>query len=372
MTTVMLTGVGDLGGWALEFLARTPGIDRIVTVKRSPWRGPSRTSLAMLGSTFQGHTKQFKHHRLDLADEEAAARLLDEIRPDVILHSATVQSPRKFMNADIDDRLRAEIRKATFSLWLPWHLLPAVLLVRAVERSGIDTLIVNAAFPDVVNAAIWRGLGHGPIAGAGNVEVCAATVLRYVMAATGRPAADIDVLLVGSHALMAFGAAVTPHHVRIAVDGKDVTARYDLAAILSSWPEPINWGKTDWFSLFGASAVKNAVALVGDTPVRTHLSGPMGLPGGYPVTIGAGRVALNLPDGLTAAEAVATNNAAGRLDGIDRIESDGTVVYTSEVREAMENLGYRCEAVAFDELPLRCRELRRLYIDLVSRRGVYA
>ena len=372
MTTVLLVGVGDLGGWALEFLARTPEVDRVVTVKRSPWKGTSRVTLARLGSVFQGHAKQFEHHTLDLADEDGAARLLARVRPDVVLHSATVQSPRVFMNADIDEGLRAEIRSATFSLWLPWHLLPASQLVRATERAGIETRIVNAAFPDVVNQAIWRRFGHGPIAGAGNVEVCAATVLLYVMADRGLPAHAVDVRLVGSHALMAYGASVVPHHLSIQVEGEDVTGDYDPAPILSSWPEPIEWGRTDCFSLFAASAVKNAVALVGSVPVRTHVSGPMGMSGGYPVTVADGGIELDLPDGLSPEEAAATNEAAARFDAIDRIESDGTVVYTGEARAAMESLGYTCEAVTFDDLPRHCQLLREMYHRLITRNERHA
>lgn len=372
MTTILLVGVGDLGGWALEFLARTPEVDRVVTVKRSPWKGTSPVTLAMLGSIFQGHAKRFEHYTVDLAEEGAMARLLAEVRPDAVLHSATVQSPRRFMNADIDGGLRSEIRSATFGLWLPWHLLPATQLVRAVERAGVETSIVNAAFPDVVNQAIWQRFGHGPIAGAGNVEVCAATVLLYVMADRGVPADSVDVRLVGSHALMAYGAAVVPHHLRIEVEGEDVTARYDLASILASWPEPIVWGRTDRFSLFAASAVKNGVALVGEVPVRIHMSGPMGLPGGYPVTVTGGRVDLDLPEGLSREKAIATNDAAARFDAIDRIETDGTVVYTSEARAAMASIGYECEAITFDELPRRCRILQELYNRLITRNRTHA
>ena len=205
MTTVLVSGVGALGGWALELLARTPGVDRIVTVKRSPWRGPSWTTIAMLGSAIEGHTKQFEHHQVDLADEEEMARLLAEVRPDAIVHSATVQSPRILSGAALEPGLRAEVRAATFGMWLPWQLWPAAQLTRAIELAGIDTHVVNASFPDVVNVAIWRRFGHGPSTGAGNLEVCAARVLRYVMATTGRPAAEIEVSLVGSHALLVRG-----------------------------------------------------------------------------------------------------------------------------------------------------------------------
>ena len=365
MTTVLVSGVGALGGWALEFLARTPGVDRIVTVKRSAWQGPSWTTIAMLGSAIEGHTKQFEHRQVDLADEVEMARLLAEVRPDAIVHSATVQSPRILSGAAVHPDRRAQLRAATFGMWLPWHLWPAAQLTRAVELSGIDTHVVNASFPDVVNVAIWKRFGHGPSAGAGNLEVCAARVLRCVMATTGRPAAEIDVSLVGSHALLTRGTVV-PHHFRLTIDGTDATDQVDLTAALSSWPEVINWHGDVPNSLYAGSAVKNALALVGAGPLETHVSAPMGLPGGYPAIVGSGRIELRLPPDLGEAEAVAINDRAARFDGIERIEDDGTVVYTAESCAAMENLGYRCEAVAFDDLARRCDELRDVYRRLTS------
>ncbi|MCE2525378.1 MAG: hypothetical protein J4F99_05345 [Acidimicrobiia bacterium] len=365
MTTVLVSGVGALGGWALEFLARTPGVERIVTVKRSPWQGPSLTTIAMLGSAIEGHTKHFEHRQVDLADEVAMARLLAEVRPDAVVHSATVQSPRILNSAALDPARRAGVRAATFGMWLPWQLWPAAQLMRAVELAGIDTHVVNASFPDVVNVAIWRRFGHGPSAGAGNLEVCAARVLRYVMATTGRPAADIDVSLVGSHALLTRGTVV-PHHFRLTIDGVDATDHVDLTAALSTWPEVVNWHGEVPNSLYAGSAVKNALALVGTAPLSTHVSAPMGLPGGYPAVVGSGRIELRLPPGLEEAEAVAINDGAARFDGIERITDDGTVVYTAESRAAMENLGYRCEAVEFDDLARRCDELRDVYRRLIS------
>lgn len=365
MTTVLVSGVGALGGWALEFLARAPGVDRIVTVKRSPWGGPSWTTIAMLGSAIEGHTKQFEHRQVDLAEVEEVARLLAEVRPDAIVHSATVQSPRLLSGATVDPARRAELRAATFGMWLPWHLWPAAQLTRAVEHAGIGTHVVNASFPDVVNVALWKHFGHGPATGAGNLEVCAARVLRYVMARTGRPAAEIDVSLVGSHALLTRGTVV-PHHFRLEIDGAEVTEQVDLAEALSSWPEVIDWHREVPNSLYAASAVKNALALVGAEPLRTHVTAPVGLPGGYPAEVGSGSVELRLPAGLEESEAVAINDRAARFDGIDRIEEDGTVVYTVEARAAMSNLGYRCEAVEFDDLQRRCDELRNVYRRLTS------
>ena len=372
MTTILLSGVGALGGWALEFLARSPGIDRIVTVKRTSSPGPSRATLAMLGSVFQGHTKRFEHHTIDLANTAAMAKLLAEVRPTAILHSATVQSPRKLMNAAIDPGLRVALRSATFGMWLPWHLLPATKLIEAVDLAGIETKVVNAAFPDVVNPAIWRRFGHGPVAGAGNSEICAAQILRYAVDVAAPGVEDVEVYLVGSHALLGYGpAAGVPHHFRLFIEGRDVTHEHDLETILS-WPEPIQWSKSDVFSLFAASAVKNTVALVGSTSVRTHLTGPNGLPGGYPVRIDDGGVRLELPDGLDRDAAVAINEKAARWDGIDHIEPDGTVVYTRRSKDAMAELGYRIDSVRFDDLADQSQQLMDLVNQLTTREETHA
>jgi hypothetical protein len=372
MSTILLSGVGNLGGWALELLARTAGIDRIVTLKRRPWEGPSLSSLAMIGSTFQGHTKEFQHHQVDLADEEAMVRILSEVRPDAILHSATVQSPRHMMQADIDPGLRHTLATATFGMWLPWHLLPATQLTAAVEKAEISTHVVNAAFPDVVNVALWRRFGHGPSAGAGNLEVCAAQVLRHVMEVTGASAEEVEVSLVGSHALLTHGPAKVPYHFRLRVDDRDVTAEFDLEKILSSWPEAIDWKKVDVFSLFAASAVKNVMALIGEDNVRTHVTAPIGLPGGYPALIRDGQIQLDLPEGLGKEAAVALNEEALRCDGIDRIETDGTVVYTADAGAAMSELGIPSDPVAPTELPERSAILRDLYHRLTTNKENHA
>ena len=365
MSTVLVSGVGNLGGWALELLARTPGVDRIVTMKRGPWAGPSLSTLAMIGSVFQGHTKSFEHHQVDLANTDKVAQLLQEIRPDAILHSATVQSPRHLMQADIDPGLRRVLRAATFGMWLPWHLLPAARLTEAVEKAGVDTHVINAAFPDVVNVALWQRFGRGPMAGAGNVEICASQVLRHVMEASGAESEEIEVSLVGSHALISYGpGSGVPHYFRVLVKGRDTTPEYDLDNILKSWPEPIDWKKVDVFSLFAASAVKNVMALLGEKSTRTHVTSPHGLPGGYPALIGDGRIQIDLPEGLSSGEALAINKSAARWDGIDRVEADGTVVYTSDATNAMIELGYRCDSVPFDQLLERSDQLETVYRHL--------
>jgi hypothetical protein len=323
----------------------------------------------MLGAVFQGHAKRFEHYQADLSETEAMASLLSKIRPDVILHSATLQSPRRLMNANLDPAVRDVLRAATFGMWLPWHLLPATWLFEAIEASEIETNVVNVSFPDVVNPALRARFGHGPAAGAGNVEVLVAQIVRYLIDVTGADLGDIEVSLVGSHALLGYGPrAGVPHHLRVVVDGRDVTDELELATMLTH-PEPMEWSKVDVFSLFAASAVKNVLALLGAVETRTHVSGANSLPGGYPVRVCDGSVELDLPPDISRDEAVALNEAAARWDGIERIDSDGTVIYTDSAAAAMAELGYPTEEVVFDDLTGHAQRLSNLYTQLTTMEG---
>jgi hypothetical protein len=67
--------------------------------------------------------------------------------------------------------------------------------------------------------------------------------------------------------------------------------------------------------------------------VETHAPGVLGLPGGYPITIREGVVELDLPSSITLGEAVKFNEFAARADGVERIEADGSLIYTQEAKQ---------------------------------------
>src|SRR5207244_6397434 len=68
-------------------------------------------------------------------------------------------------------------------------------------------------------------------------------------------------------------------------------------------PWPLPWGRES-HALTAAATAQIVEALLSDDSVRTHAPAPAGRPGGYPLLIGAGRVALDLPASLGADEAV--------------------------------------------------------------------
>ena len=83
----------------------------------------------------------------------------------------------------------------------------------------------------------------------------------------------------------------------------------------------------------------------------------------------ASGIELDLPPDISSDEAVAINEAAARWDGIERIDSDGSVVYTESAAAAMAELGYRTEGVVFEDLTGQARRLNDLYKELATQEG---
>jgi hypothetical protein len=75
--------------------------------------------------------------------------------------------------------------------------------------------------------------------------------------------------------------------------------------------------------------------LPGAAPWTTSAPGPLGLPGGWPVRIEAGRIALDLPAGVTVGDMLPCQHAWARADGIEAIAADGTVHFTEHLRATL-------------------------------------
>jgi hypothetical protein len=112
-------------------------------------------------------------------------------------------------------------------------------------------------------------------------------------------------------------------------------------------------------ALSAASGLPLLRALLPGAPaLRTSAPGPRGLPGGYPVRVEAGRVELDLPSGLALAAAVEAQRRWARRDGVERIEPDGTVLFTEQARHALARIDPRlAEPLAPHDARARCERL---------------
>ncbi|MFM9616239.1 hypothetical protein ACKI18_47855, partial [Streptomyces niveiscabiei] len=86
----------------------------------------------------------------------------------------------------------------------------------------------------------------------------------------------------------------------------DVYARF---ADIQLTPEPV-------IEISGASGVPMLLAMAAGRSWRGHVPGPNGLPGGYPVRLVGRALELELPVGLTQAEAIAWNASFEEQNGL--------------------------------------------------------
>jgi hypothetical protein len=170
----------------------------------------------------------------------------------------------------------------------------------------------------------------------------------------------VRVRLVMHHAAqrVAFGGPAgeePPWAAEVLVGGERLPDEAVQRLFRAPWPLPQG---RDTHELSAAATAHAVRALLRDEPTATHAPAPNGLPGGYPVRLSRRAIELDLPAHLTREEAIALNERAARFDGIERIELDGTIVFTGEVAAGTERLlGLRLERVRPDEVDAVADEL---------------
>jgi hypothetical protein len=349
MATVLVVGLGDLGSRVLDVLARSPRIERLVGSGRDPERGGARAGQCRLVAALQGGSRRVEFVRNDVGDVAATATLLRALDPDVIVTAASRHT-----------WWRGAVEGVPYGAWLPLQLTLVRDLMRARREAGSAAVTVCLPFPDNVGPAL-APLGLAPDLGAGNVTETAAKL--ELLAGEGA-----EVRLVMHHAAQRYAfpdfAALggddpgePPWAAEARVDGRPLPQARVQELFHAPWPLP--WGR-DSHDLTAAAVAQVVEALLSETPRPTHAPAPAGRPGGYPLRIGGGRIALDLPPSIDEEQAVAINSRAARWDGLERVEPDGTLVFTDAVAEATEaRLGVRVDRVAPGDTDAVADELER-------------
>jgi hypothetical protein len=368
---VMIVGLGSLGSVVLEFLARDEAIGEIIVASRDLARAQTRCNLARVGALAQGAMPQIRFVPLDLDDIGQAAEVFARESPDLIVSTASMQT--WWLTGLLPPAARARLGRAPFGAWLPVHLTLAMKFMRAVRQADYRGHTLVASFPDVVNVVLAR-LGLAPTCGLGNLDEIVPK-LRYLAGERLHVSPrSIRVLLVAHHALEPFvfgspGGEVPPYRVLIESDGRDVTEEVEAARLLLA-PYPLPPGPA-WHFLTAGSTLRLVAALVGVSEGLLHVPAPGGLPGGYPVVASRSGVRIVDLPGLSREEAVAINERSHPFDGIQRIEADGTVEFTSDATGVLEEaLGYNGGRLQPSESEARAADLIARFREYAARQGV--
>ncbi len=372
---VMIVGLGSLGGVLLELLARDEAIGEIVAASRNRARGETRCNLARVGALAQGANPRIRFVPFDLDDRDGAAEVFARHAPDLIVSTASMQT--WWFTELLPPDARQRLARAPFGAWLPVHLALAIKFMAAVREADYRGHTLIASFPDVVNVVLGR-LGAAPTCGLGNLDEIVPKLRHLAGQRLHVSPATIRVLLVAHHALEPFvfstgvsagDPRIPPYWLRVESDATDVTAEVEGPHLLfESYPLPAG---PAWHFLTAGSAVRLIRALLADREELVHVPAPGGLPGGYPaVASRAGVRLIDLPD-LSREQAVAINDRSQPFDGIERIEADGTVHFTAQAVDVLQQvLGYNGGRLRPSESEARANELIARFREYAARHGV--
>jgi hypothetical protein len=351
---LLLIGLGDLGRRLALALAASGDVGELIVAAR---RAEDGAMFAALAAACGPASVRFQ--RLDCLDVDAVTALMLREQPDLVVQCAALLSPWDIIRrASPAGRALAA---AGFAIQLPAQLPAVHAVMQAVRAAGFANPVVNCSFPDVTHPILAR-LGLAPTIGIGNAGMIAA-VIRNELRQLGRPHDRVRVLAHHCHVTAVMtrdpSRVACGTHPRVFVDDAGTPAD-DLAyrgQPLASSPE-LN-------ALTCAHGVEIIRALLpGGGPLATSAPGPIGLPGGWPVRIADGRVALDLPPSLPHDAALRACEAAAAGDGVARIAEDGTVMFTDAAQRAVARL---CPELAAPLAPADCLDrfavLRRTLMD---------
>lgn len=306
-----------------------------------------------------GNYPDLGFRKIDLFDIPRTAELLKELQPSVICNLASLGSwwVTRLLPPEVYEKIRP------IGPWLPNHLALAHNLMKSVKKAGIRTRVVNGAFPDLVNVVLSR-VSLGPDCGGGNMDLACSRIKRLVAREKRVPYRSVSVYGVGHHGSFYTAGMKGPFWMKILIDGVDVSDEFTHETLRRMYEAA---GYTVTPQLKGplvdqmrtaASFLKHVLAIYFDTKeVHQCVAGPNGLPGAYPARLGLNGAEVVLP-GLSLEEAVSINVHGARLDGIEQVKDNGTVVYSEEsVRLMREVLGYECTELRISEAQERADEL---------------
>jgi len=370
LNTVFIVGLGDIGEHILELLTRVPNVSKIYASGRREEKCMRKVYSAVSGAIHQGFCPKVNFIRLDLNEIDRTAEILKKIKPDVIVGAVSIKTwwaPQ----ADIPQDVFKKLDEAGFGPWLPFHFTLVYKLMKAVKKAKVSTHVINCSFPDAVNSILGK-LDMAPTVGIGNCDLFIPWLRKIVADKFNVSIKDVSVYFVGHHFLVhALGAYQStcdcPYYLKIMVNDKDVTNQFNLDKLLIESNRYMPKGRDDHF-IVAASAVKSIMCILNDTNELTYAVGSEGLPGGYPTRLSREGAKIDLPDGLTRRDAIRINEESQKFDGIEKIENDGTVVFTRKATKIMsELLGYKCDKLKPEESEEKAKELLSAYNKFIAK-----
>lgn len=337
--TVLIFGIGKLGGAALDQLCLLHPQARFVLVSREAARSTKRANLARYLAAQWGHFPEVTGDEAELRDVDRTAELIHRWQPSLVFNATT---PFPWWKLDhLPQRESKLAAQAGSGMWCALDALLPLRLTQALSTAQSRAVHVNGCYPDMTNAFL-AGLPCAPEIGIGNISnLVPGLTLGWARELEVDPSM-VEVRIVGHHSVSLFAPSVgcpdTPYELEI---------RSPRGLLRFSGPDdrPFEVLRRHASRVRGLEGlgvtVGSAVTVLSEVLRPTgrlhHVPGALGLPGGYPVTFSGRHPVLDLPEGMTASAAAAVNARAQAFDGV-LVVSPGSVSATVQARSAYREI----------------------------------
>lgn len=322
---ILVFGAGSLARvFCFTMAAAAKGALRIHVLARSKNSVDELVRIANARAATLSAKVEFSGDTIDWTRAGEAGEKLDQIAPRLILQTASLQSPWALVGDD--SAWNRMVREGGFGVTLPLQAMLLTRVAREIKRTGARTLLVNACYPDAVNPIVHH-LGLPITCGIGNVGI-----LNAICRGNDRTSAPNDWRIIAHHW----------HLSRLRRDDRESShmpwvwkngTRVNDAAPLFSGLSGIRGQALN--NVTGCQAVEVVQALLSPASRVIHVPGPNGLPGGYPVAAANGEVTLNLPDGISAEDAIDFNGQCAANEGTTVIDNNGFIAFGEKARAAL-------------------------------------
>lgn len=321
---LVLCGTGTFAARILFDLAATaPRALSVLLVGRNAMRLAWLRTAANARAAMFGTRVRVTERAIDTLSTDTISELLAACAPRVVVNTASAQGGR--VVTDRPDGWTRLTQQAGLGVSAILQARLSVFVARAVATAAPGAYFVNGCYPDVVNGML-AAAGLPITCGIGNVAI-----LAHAFAGAMGPGHGRLQLLAQHAALAAFRRPPAERTDAAAplvwLDGHKLDRVMERFAGVQLAVEPV-------IDISGASGVPLFMAMIDGAVWRGHVPGPGGRPGGYPVRLENGGLRLDLPSGLSEAEAVEWNAAFERRNGVV-VGGDGTVRYTGRVEAAL-------------------------------------
>jgi len=365
-STILIVGsTGNVGKYVTLFFSRLEVAKTIYLLSSNLQKISTLLHNARIVSLMHGVDVEIEAVECNILNIEMTAEHLKKINPNLIINCSALFSLYPYFPA-LKKRQKRMNFTPGFSHTLPKDIALLWPLMRAVKDSCPNALVVNLSAPDTGNAILHK-VGLSPTIGAGTIDSTVQGIRLSLAKKIKIKPNQIDIRMVCHHALRRFSPDEVPFFIKIFHNQRDITKELNikemiLEAVDVSGVETMSTPVSNNAPITAASAVEIALALISNGVLIRHAAGLYGEIGGYPIRFNSGKAELALPEDITYEEAVRINEGGMRMDGVEKIDLDGSITFTERERFWIrEGLGLKWEKMRLEEAFHMAEELQMAY-----------